>query len=138
MRKNVTDLIYKDEVYAIVGAAMEVHTQLGCGFLEAVYQEALEIELTNRKIPYTSQQEILITYKNRPLKKTYVADLVAYNKIIIELKAIDLLTGREEAQLINYLKASGMEVGLLFNFGSRTLEWLRRANTEKNQAPTNH
>ena len=117
---------------------MEVHTQLGCGFLEAVYQEALEIELTNRKIPYTSQQEILITYKNRPLKKTYVADLVAYNKIILELKAIDLLTGREEAQLINYLKASGMEVGLLFNFGSRTLEWLRRANTEKNQAPTNH
>jgi GxxExxY protein len=136
MNENKFDLIYKEEVYALVGAAMEVHTQLGCGFLEAVYQEALEIELANRNIPFISQKEISITYKNRTLKKTYVADLVAFDKIIIELKAIDLISGREEAQLINYLKASGMAVGLLFNFGSRKLEWLRRANTTKKSDPT--
>lgn len=136
MRENITDLIYKDEVYALVGAAMEVHTQLGCGFLEAVYQEALEIELANRNIPFISQKEISISYKNTILKKNYLADLVAFDKIIVELKAIDLISGREEAQLINYLKASGMAVGLLFNFGSRKLDWLRRANTQKNSAPS--
>jgi len=136
MKENTTDLIYKDEVYAIVGAAMEVHTLLGCGFLEAVYQEALEIELATRSIPFTSQNEIIITYKNRTLKKTYVADMVAYNKIIIELKAIDRITGREEAQLINYLKASGLAVGLLFNFGSHKLEWIRRANTQNRFDPS--
>ncbi len=130
------DLIYPDEVYALVGAAMEVHTRLGCGFLEAVYQEALEIELTARGIPYTSQKEIVIAYKGTPLKKTYVADLVAYGKIIVELKALDSLTGREEAQLINYLKATGMEVGVLLNFGGRKLDWFRRANSPEKQGST--
>ncbi len=78
----------------------------------------------------------MITYKDRTLKKTYVADLVAYDKIIIELKAIDLISGREEAQLINYLKASGLAVGLLFNFGGRKLEWIRRANTQNRFDPS--
>ncbi len=115
---------------------MEVHTRLGRGFLEAVYQEALEIELTARGIPYTPQKEIVIAYKGIPLKKTYLADLIAYDKIIVELKALDALTGREEAQLINYLKATGMEVGVLLNFGGRKLEWLRRANSpEKPGSP---
>lgn len=115
---------------------MEVHTQLGCGFLEAVYQEALEIELATRKIPYTPQKEITIAYKGKPLKKTYVADLIAYDKIIVELKALDHLTGREEAQLINYLKVTGMIVGVLFNFGGRQLEWFRRANSREKPGST--
>ena len=115
---------------------MEVHTQLGCGFLEAIYQEALEIELTTKRIPFVSQKEITISYKNHTLKKTYIADLVAYDKIIVELKAMDRLTGREEAQLINYLKATGMELGVLLNFGGRKLEWLRRANSPEYSGST--
>ena len=119
-------LIYKEEVYAIVGAAMAVYNELGPGFLEAVYQEALEIELAERIISYSALQEIPIVYKGRRLRKYYVADLVVYEKIIVELKALDRLTGLEEAQLINYLKATGFEVGLLINFGAQNkLEYKR-------------
>ncbi len=132
----MADLIYPDEVYALVGAAMEVHTLLGCGFLEAVYQEAFEMELAARNIPFIAQKEITIAYKNRPLKKTYVADLIAYDKIIIELKAMDRLTGREDAQILNYLKVTGMKLGLLMNFGGRKLEWFRRANTHHKPGST--
>jgi GxxExxY protein len=122
----MAELIYKDEVFAIVGAAIEVHRVLGSGFLEAVYQEAMEIEAAVRKIPFVSQQIIQIQYKQHTLKKEYIADMVCFEKIIVEFKALDKLTGREESQVINYLKATGYKVGVLINFGSHPkLEWKR-------------
>jgi GxxExxY protein len=121
----MAELILKDEVYAIVGAAMEVHRNKGFGFAEPVYQECMEIELVMRDLPAIPQKEMPIFYKGRQLKKTYIADFVAYGKIIVELKALVRLTEREEAQVINYLKASGFEVAVLINFGSPSLEWKR-------------
>ncbi|GAB4569894.1 MAG: hypothetical protein Fur0017_15440 [Anaerolineales bacterium] len=122
----MSSLIYKDEVYAIIGAAMEVHTVLGTGFLEPVYQEAMEIECASRNIPFISQQILQIHYKQHILKKEYVADMVCFEKIIVEFKALDNLTGREASQVINYLKATGYKVGVLINFGSNVkLEWKR-------------
>ncbi|HEY3763443.1 MAG TPA: GxxExxY protein [Verrucomicrobiae bacterium] len=118
-------LIFKEEVYAIIGAAMEVHKEKGCGFAEPVYQECMEIELAGRNVPAEAQKEMKIFYKRRQLKKTYLADFIAYGKIIVELKALDQLTSREESQVINYLKASGFEVGLLINFGAQSLQWKR-------------
>jgi GxxExxY protein len=129
------DLIYKDEVYAIVGAAMEVYNNLGAGFLEAVYQEAMEIETVSRKIPALPEQRLYIEYKGLPLKKFYEADLICYEKIIVEIKAMDKLTSREEAQILNYLKATGMPVGILINFGAHNdLEWKRLVLTQ-NKSP---
>ena len=122
----MAELVLKDEVYQIVGAAMEVYWQLGRGFLEPVYQEAMEIELRRRCIPFESQKRLTIRYKGQPLLKEYVADLIVFGQIVVELKTFDRLSGREEAQLLNYLKATGMRVGLLFNFGSAVkLEWKR-------------
>jgi GxxExxY protein len=127
----MAELLHKDEVYAIVGAAMEVYNQLGCGFLEAVYQEALEIELASRGIAYISQPQLEIAYKGQVLRKTYIPDLVACGKVIVEIKAIELLTSREISQLINELKCSTFEVGLLLNFGHpKKLEWERRVLTK--------
>ena len=128
--KMVDNLLYKDEVFAIIGAAMEVHNQLGCGFLEGVYQEAIEVELKERKVPFESAKHLQIHYKGAILSKGYIADLVAYDKIIIELKAIETLTENDEAQLLNYLKATGLELGLLINFGGSKLEWKRRILTQ--------
>ena len=121
----MTELILKDEVYAAVGAAMEVHREKGCGFSEPVYQECMELELIDRKIPAEAQKEMMISYKGRRLKKTYIADFITFGKIIVELKALDRLTSREESQVINYLKASGLQVGVLINFGAPSLEWKR-------------
>src|SRR5262245_52196748 len=122
----MAELILKEEVYQIVGAAMEVYNLLGCGFLEPVYQQSLEIELERRGIPFKPQQEVMICYKGHVLEKKYVADLICFEQIIVELKALDGLSGREVAQLLNYMKATGMHVGLLFNFGSTLkLEWKR-------------
>jgi GxxExxY protein len=128
-------LILKDEVYAIIGAAMEVHKEKGSGFLEAVYQECMEMELAAQGIPAVPLQEMPIFYKGRKLKKTYIADFVAYGKIIVELKALDKLTSREEAQVLNYLKASGFEVGILINFGGPSLEFKRIVKTERSAEP---
>jgi GxxExxY protein len=130
----MAELILKEEVYAIIGAAMAVHRDMGSGFLEPVYQECLEMELAGRAIPAVPQQELPVFYKGRRLKKTYIADLVAYGKIIVELKALDKLTPREESQAINYLKASGLEVALLINFGVESLEWKRLVLT-KSRSP---
>ena len=122
----VADLILGDEVYQIVGAALEVYWELGRGFLEPVYQEAMEIELTKRLIPFASQKRLTIQYKGQPLTKEYIADLILFDQIIVELKTCDRLGGRDEAQLLNYLKATGTRVGLLLNFGSVVkLEWKR-------------
>lgn len=116
----------KDErTYKIIGAALEVHKELGCGFLEAVYQEAMEREFVIQGIPFKTQPVIRIKYKGRPLNKTYQPDFVCFEEVILEIKAISSLSGVEEAQLINYLKATGLEVGLLINFGARSLEHKR-------------
>jgi GxxExxY protein len=122
----MSELIYKDEVFAIVGAAIEVHRVLGSGFLEGVYQEAMELESRAKEIPFQSQKILQIQYKQHILKKEYIADMVCFEKIIVELKALDKLTGREESQVINYLKATGYKVGVLINFGAQPkLEWKR-------------
>lgn len=128
------DLLYKDEVYTIIGAAMDVYNNLGPGFLEAVYQEAMEIETAARKIPALPEQKLYIDYKGKPLKKFYEADLICYDKIIVEIKALDKLTSRDEAQILNYLKATGMRVGVLINFGShQNLEWKRLVFSQTKQ-----
>ncbi len=127
----MAELLYKNEVYAIVGAAMEVYNQLGPGFGEAIYQEAMEIETKVRTIPNSPQQDIFITYKGKKLKQFFKPDFICYDKIIVEIKALDRLTSREEAQLLNYLKATGMSVGLLINFGAENdLEWKRMVLTK--------
>jgi GxxExxY protein len=125
----LAELLLKEEVYSIVGAAIEVHKELGFGFLEAVYQEAMEIELKKRNIAYEAQVPLGISYKGQELKKAYIADFICYGQIIVELKALERLSGREEAQLLNYLKASAFRVGLVINFGnSPKLEWKRFIN----------
>ena len=111
--------------YAIIGAAIEVHRQLGHGFLEAVYQEALALEFEGQAIPYHSQVELPVSYKGRLLRSSYRADFVCFGAVVIELKALRALTGSDEAQIINYLKASGLETGLLLNFGAPWLEHKR-------------
>lgn len=115
----MTELLLKDETYAIRGAAIEVHKRLGFGFLEAVYQEAMEMELTDRGVPFESQVKLAISYKGRKLKKHYVADLVCYGCVLVELKCVASITAVEKAQLLNYLVATGIRVGLIINFGSR-------------------
>ncbi len=132
MNANERELILKDEAYQIVGAAMEVSTQLGCGFLEAVYQEALEIELAERRIPYIPQKRIKISYKSRVLSKEYIADFLCHDRIVVEIKAIKTITKIEEAQILNYLKTTNLPLGLIVNFGTPQLEWKRYANTKRN------
>jgi GxxExxY protein len=120
--------------YAIIGAAMEVHRQLGCGFLEAVYQEALEIELKRAGVPTLPQVELPIFYRGQRLNCYYIADFVCYESIIVELKALSRLSGVEDAQVLNYLKATGLEVGLLLNFGTPSLQYKRLVWTRKDSA----
>ncbi len=110
--------IYSDETYKIRGAIFEVYQEIGCGFLESVYQECLEIELKSRGIPFKSQQELHIMYKGELIKQKYKPDFLCFDKIIVEIKAVKELTNNHQAQLINYLKASKMKLGLLVNFGA--------------------
>ncbi len=119
------DLIHKEETYAIIGAAMEVHSTLGNGFLEAVYQEALALEFEKKGIPYKQEIKLQIKYKDQILLKYYVADFICYDKIIVETKALRELSGIYDAQVINYLKATGFNIGLLINFGAESLEYKR-------------
>lgn len=111
-------MIYKKETYDIFGAAMTVYNTLGTGFLEQVYQEALCIELKSLNIPHVREKDITIKYKGVELNKTYRADLLCYGEIIVELKAVSTLDNNHRAQLINYLKATNMKLGLLINFGN--------------------
>ena len=121
MDKTVKD----PETYAIIGAAMEVHRELGHGFLEAVYQEVLAREFTVRNIPFERKKPLVILYKGKPLEAGYRADYVCYGAVVVELKALQSLSGAEEAQLLNYLKAGGFQRGLLLNFGAPSLQQKR-------------
>jgi GxxExxY protein len=113
----MSDFLYKEEAFALQGAIFEVYRTLGCGFLEAVYQKALEVEFTQRNIPFTSQKEIEVEYKGIKLEQSYRVDFICFEKIILELKAVQNLLPEHEAQLQNYLRATKMRVGLLVNFG---------------------
>ena len=131
------DLIYKDEAYRIVGCCMEVYNTLGSGFLEAVYQEALEVEFKNVGIPYAREVPLTICYKGVTLKKSYFADFVCYGKIIIETKAIAAQSKEHAAQVVNYLKATGFQLGLLVNFGNgEGLQWNRFVNQRNVPQPS--
>jgi GxxExxY protein len=123
--ENLSNILYKDESFNIVGAAMKVHSTLGCGFLEQVYQEALEIELTKQNIPFKRETPLTITYNNVLLKKQYCADFICYDKIILEIKAVKEFDPIHEAQVFNYLKATGFKLGILINFGETSLEYKR-------------
>jgi GxxExxY protein len=113
--------------YALIGACFEVYNEMGNGYLEDVYQESLELELLDRKIPFVAMPKLPIFYKGRQLRKQYEADLLVFDKIIVELKAVKTLLPEHEAQLLNYLKATGRRVGYLVNFGAfPKLDWKRR------------
>ena len=116
MNANERELILKDAFYQIVGTAMEVSNQLGCGFLEVIYQDALKIELAECRSAHVPQKRIAISYKGKVLKKEYVADFLCHGQIVVEIKAIKAITGIEEAQLLNYLKATNLPLGLIVNF----------------------
>jgi len=123
-----SDLLHSELSRAIIGAAMEVHKILGAGFIESVYEEALAIEFDLRAIPFERQKLIDVAYKDK-IAKQFVCDFVVYGKIIVELKAIKSISDIEQAQVLNYLKASGLSLGLLLNFGSSSLEVKRLINT---------
>ena len=121
--------LYKEESYKILGAAFAVHRELGCGFLERVYQDALEYEFRERGIPYEREKKIQIMYKGKPLGEPYRADFVCYGKIIIELKAVKTLEDTHYAQVLNYLKATKMKLGILVNFHDTFIVPKRIVNT---------
>jgi GxxExxY protein len=123
------------QTYQIIGAAIEVHKELGRGFLEAVYQEALEVEFRDREIPFQPQMELPVFYKGRKLKTHYRSDFLCYNDIIVELKALTRLGDGESAQVLNYLKAARRERALLINFGSRSLQHERFVWSNSSQPP---
>lgn len=122
---NADKDIRDEQTYAIIGAAMEVHGVLGHGFLEAVYQEALALELEQRGIPFQRECPVPITYKGERLNTAYRADFLCYECVIVELKALTALSGNEEGQVIHYLKATGLKKALLINFGRPRLEYKR-------------
>lgn len=123
-------LLFKDEGYAIQGAIFEVYREMGCGYLEAVYQECLEKEFRNRELPFVAQKELILFYKGERLSQTYKPDFICYDKIIVELKAVKEIAPEHKAQLLNYLKVTGFELGLLVNFGTYPkVEIIRMANS---------
>ena len=111
------NIVYKEESYAIMGAAFEVYREMGCGFLEAVYQECLELEFASQQLPFKAQRALELRFKGRSLQQKYVPDFICYDKIIVELKAVSELTRVHHAQVHNYLKATGYRLGILLNFG---------------------
>ncbi len=118
-------IIFQEESYNIIRACISVHKELGCGFLEAVYQEALAIEFRNYGIPFNQEMSLDIYFRNIKLNKKYIADFICYDKIILELKAISKITTEHEAQVLNYLKATGLKLGILINFGQISLTYNR-------------
>jgi GxxExxY protein len=124
-----------DQTCQIIGAAMEVHKELGCGFLEPVYQEAFELELTDRKIPFWAQVEMPVFYKGRQLRASYRADVLCYDSVVVELKALGKLGDVETGQVLNYLKAGRRQRGLLINFGTKSLQHQRFIWSLEDQRP---
>ena len=124
-------LKYEEQTSKIINACMEVHNELGNGFLEPVYQEALEEELKLQGIPYEREKLLPVMYKGKRLSKEYYADFVCYGNIIVELKAVTNLVKAHKAQVLNYMKATKAEVGLLINFGETSLKWERITRFEK-------
>lgn len=119
------EIVYKELSYKIIGAAMDVHRELGCGFLESVYDEALGVELKKRGLKFESQKELAIKYKGQRLDKKFRADYIIEGLIIVENKATKGLDEIDEAQMHNYLKATGMKLGILINYGKPSLEYKR-------------
>jgi GxxExxY protein len=117
----------KELTREVIGAAMEVHSQLGCGFVESVYEEAIAVEFNLRRIKYERQKTLDVFYKG-VIVKQFICDLLVNGQVLIELKAINSLTDLEMAQVLNYLKATGLKIGLLFNFGAKSLEYKRIIN----------
>ena len=133
----MTEIIYKKESYAIIGACFEVYNEKGCGFLEPVYQECLAIEFEYQRISAVPKPSLVLSYRGRILKQTYEPDYVCFEKIIVELKAVSALVDEHRAQLLNYLHATGFELGLLVNFGHYPgLEYERIARTQRLKAKT--
>jgi GxxExxY protein len=124
-------LIYEEETFRIIGACMAVHNEMGCGFLESAYQEALELEFSVVQIPFESQKNIPVFYKEKKLKKYYKADFICFENIIVEIKSTLFMHQMGKAQVVNYLKATKFPVGLLINFGENSLQWKRFINTKK-------
>jgi GxxExxY protein len=128
----MTEIIHKKESYAIIGARFEVYKEKGCGFLEPVYQECLGFELEYQRIPAIPKPSLTLSYRGRILTQAYAPDFVCFEKIIVELKAASVLTDEHRAQLLNYLHATGFELGLLVNFGHYPkLEYERIAKTQR-------
>jgi GxxExxY protein len=126
LRGMTTDSGVRDpQTFAIIGAAMAVHTELGCGFLESVYRSAMMVELDTRRIPFRTEVPFAVKYKERPLPLNYRADLVCFESVVVEVKALRAIGPIEQAQAINYLKASGLPRGVILNFGARSLEYRR-------------
>jgi GxxExxY protein len=122
----MTEIIYRDECYKVMGACFEVYKVNGCGFVEPVYQECLALELASQKIPFQEQVELNLKYKGQPLTQTYKPDFVCFEKIIVEIKAVSALNDKHRAQVQNYLKATEFKLGLLVNFGHYPkVEWER-------------
>jgi GxxExxY protein len=124
-----TKILYKEESYKIIGACMKVHRELGAGFLEAVYEEALKREFLNSEIPFKSQVKLNVFYEGKQLKKFYIADFICYDKIILEIKSVDQVPNAFYAQIKNYLTATKLELGMLINFGQPSLTYKRIINT---------
>ncbi|MBQ9641053.1 MAG: GxxExxY protein [Bacteroidaceae bacterium] len=122
------EIIYKEESYAIIGAALEVHKILGCGFAEKVYQDALEIEFTQRNIPFQREKHLPVSYKGLQIKHDFFADFICYDKIVIECKAVAGLLPIHQVQTLNYLKIGQFKLGLLINFSQQNLEYKRIVN----------
>lgn len=124
----MTDILYKEESYKIIGACMNVHKQLGVGFLESVYSEALSIEFKNAGIPYEKEKKLPVYYNDKPLRKYFRADFVCYSSIIVELKATKYSTDADRKQTLNNIKATNFKLGLLINFGTSSLTYKRVVN----------
>lgn len=123
-------LLYEKETYRIIGACMKVHKNLGSGFLESVYQEVLAKELRNEGIPFEGQKKLNLFYEGERIGKYFVADFLCFDKIILELKSVAFLNKTFENQVVNYLKATEKEIGILVNFGEKSLKWKRFINTK--------
>ncbi|QJE96641.1 GxxExxY protein [Luteolibacter luteus] len=122
----MSDPIYKQESYEVMGACFEVYKEMGAGFVEPIYHECLDREMTSRNIPFVHHAGLALTYKGQPLRLSYEADFVIHSKIVLEVKAVKRLDDSHRVQLLNYLKATGFQLGLLVNYGRvGGLEWER-------------